>query len=43
MLKKPRSMPAPPPPLTDDELKEELVLVVSSKLRLLMPYDMPAA
>src|SRR6185437_3862072 len=43
MLTKPRSMPAPPPPLTDDELNEELALLVSSTSRLLMPYAMPAA
>ncbi|HXE24994.1 MAG TPA: hypothetical protein VN637_08915 [Roseiarcus sp.] len=37
MLKMPKSIPTPPPPLTDEELNEELALVVSSTLRLLIP------
>jgi len=43
MLTKPRSIPAPPPPATDDELNEELALVVSSTFRLLIACAMPAA
>jgi hypothetical protein len=37
MVKIPKSIPAPPLPLTEEELNDELVFVPSSRLRLLTP------
>ena len=43
MLKIPKPILAPPLPLTEEELNDELVFVPSSRLRLLTPQAIPAA